>query len=521
MKLGLVVFLVLVGLCAIAQQSFFSQHSYAVPETAPAMIAIDTYASATLLYKNQKLVGPDRLISTLLFAKYPIINHRNNRLSLGVNFIENKIKGPGKLTEQLFSSTLAYSFNYDKHKGISFAMDFGLVFKKINLNDIQTGEMWTIEDGFDPGLSSGEYLEAENLFYPKLNASIFWFVNDRNEDTKSYLGFSVFQLNKTKDSFYNPEKLIKNKQFTSLGGFRIYDNNQVAITPKFIITSTIARSYVKLGMDFNYSLSQYKNNVSRKGNSINVEVNYQLNKGAQFGFQYLQPRYIVGMAYHIDVSKKPESSVFSNAVEVLLVVRNPVKLSPQKSRYQRNNKRRIKKKKNGKKQKTTKKTVITPLDKKEETDILHIPITNLVDTTRKDDTSPTIVDDSLEDNTSLVSWESSLELENENRLQFEYNSIQINETSLQKLKTLAMLLKNYENTKIILIGHTDNIGSFKSNNAFSIKRANAAAKVLIELGIPPSKIIVQGRGELEPIDTNDTERGRSNNRRIGFYIIND
>ena len=255
-----------------AQQSNFSQHNYSVPETAPSKIATDAYASITLQHKNQKLVGSDILLSTLLFAKYPVVNHRNNRLSLGLSFSENRINGPGKLVEQVFSSAIAYSFRYSKQKGISFSMNFGFVSKKIDLNGIQTGEMWTLENGFNPGLSSGETVENNRLFYPILSASLFWFVNDRNKDSKSYLGVSLFQLNKTHDSFYNTNTGTNNKQLTVLGGHRFYDKGRVALIPKFIITSTSSRSYIKIGMDFNYSLSQFKNNVSRRENSFNIEL---------------------------------------------------------------------------------------------------------------------------------------------------------------------------------------------------------------------------------------------------------
>ena len=525
MRICLAILLLFLGLVVKAQRSYYSQHSYAVPESSPAMIATDTYANATLLYKNQKLTGVNHLISTLLFAKYPIVNHKNKRLTLGITFTENKIKGAGKLTEQLFSSTLAYGFNYTKYKGVSFAMDFGMVTKKINLNDIQTGSMWTIENGFNPELSSGENLEVEKLIYPQLNASIYWFVNDRNKDTKSYVGLSVFQLNKTRDSFYNKDKQVNNIYFSALGGLRLYDKNKVALTPKFIITGTSSGFYIEGGMDLNYSLAQYKNNVSRKENSFNLEFNYQVNKGAQFGFQFLQPQYIAGMAYHFDISNKAKNNVFNNAVEVLFVIRNPVDISPQKKRSSRTykNKKSKKNKKNTPKDKksiTPEKNGITPTEKLIEPDSAQTQNTGIKDSINAIESNSPIIQDVISDSTSTEKWEASVLLGNVYSLQFDYNSTEINETSYQKLEQLAALLKTYSNTRIILIGHTDNIGTLVNNKIFSIKRAKSAAKVLLDMGVSSSKIITQGKGELEPIDTNSTEKGRSNNRRIEFYLIN-
>ncbi|HHL32053.1 MAG TPA: type IX secretion system membrane protein PorP/SprF, partial [Oceanospirillales bacterium] len=140
---------ILCGKWGHAQNTFFAQYNYAIPETVPARIGENNYASATLLYKNQQLAGPDQYISSLLFVRYPVVNRHYNRLVLGLTFVKNNIKGPGHLTEQGLTTTVAYSFHYRKHAGIAFAMDVGLINKKIDMNDIRTGSMWTIENGFD------------------------------------------------------------------------------------------------------------------------------------------------------------------------------------------------------------------------------------------------------------------------------------------------------------------------------------------------------------------------------------
>jgi|GEM_PF-6020359 len=519
MRIYLVPFLLCAGCGAVAQQSFFSQHNYAIPESAPAMIAIDNYASLTLIYKNQGLIGSDHLISTLLFAKYPIINYKNHRLAVAINFAENRIKGPGKFTEQQFTSSLAYSFNYASHEGISFAMDYGLVTKRVNLKDIQTGLMWTIENGFDPSLSPGENLAKEKFAHPKLNASLYWFANDKNGDTKSYLGFSVFQLNNFFDSFYITDKPTKNKQFTVLGGIRIYDVNRVALIPKFLFTSNASRSYVKIGMDFNYSLARYKSNVSRKENSFNFEVNYQMQKGAQFGLQYLQPQYVVGMAYHFDISNKTKSNVFNNAIEIVFVLRNPVATALKKRRGPRGKKTTIKQVSRGRKE-TNPKTAVAAKEQIDKNDSIKSANSSLADSIDMVHTSSAITQIDQPDSIKDDNWEANVLLGKVDNLHFDYNSTKINQASYKKLTRLAALFKAYSNAQILLIGHTDSIGSEASNTAFSIRRAEAAARVLKELGVPSSKIIVQGKGESKPVDTNLTEKGRRNNRRIEFYIIN-
>lgn len=515
-----------------AQKSSFAHHNYAVPESVPAGIGEDNYALASIQYKDQKLVGADHMLSTLLFAKAPIIIRRNNRIALGLAFSENKINGVGNWREQVFSSTLAYAFYYSKHRGISFGMNMGLISKKVDLTGIQTGEMWTLENGFDPSLSSGEYLESEKILNPVLNASAYWFVNDKHENPVFYMGLALFQLNEVKDSFYEIDSQSNHGQMTLLGGYRVYDKYRIALIPKFIITRVASRNYLKLGMDFNYSFAQFKNQVSRRENSLNFEIDYQIEKGAQFALQYLQPKYIVGLAYHIDVGQNTKGNIFNNALEVLIQIRNPmeVKSPKQKNRRSRNPKlrksKKPKKKTTKRKEDTGKKEPAIDLNEEVSDEVtnndLIIPIEN---TMQKDSIQTTELPDSIEVNdetgTSIPKkdWKTSVLYGKENTLHFDFNSTDINEVSYNKLIRIAQLLKEYSNTQIILIGYTDNIGSSKRNLSFSKERAKAAARILSTLGIPSSRIIVQGKGESEPFDTNSTEKGRRNNRRIEYYII--
>jgi outer membrane protein OmpA-like peptidoglycan-associated protein len=70
-----------------------------------------------------------------------------------------------------------------------------------------------------------------------------------------------------------------------------------------------------------------------------------------------------------------------------------------------------------------------------------------------------------------------------------------------------------------VIGHTDSVGSEAYNQGLSERRAATVADFLAEEGdVPRSTIEASGRGELEPIATNDTEEGRATNRRVEIRI---
>jgi outer membrane protein OmpA-like peptidoglycan-associated protein len=65
-------------------------------------------------------------------------------------------------------------------------------------------------------------------------------------------------------------------------------------------------------------------------------------------------------------------------------------------------------------------------------------------------------------------------------------------------------------------GHTDNVGTTESNLNLSQKRAKAVVDYLVKKGVPKERFVVKSFGESQPIASNDTAEGRSQNRRIEF-----
>lgn len=75
------------------------------------------------------------------------------------------------------------------------------------------------------------------------------------------------------------------------------------------------------------------------------------------------------------------------------------------------------------------------------------------------------------------------------------------------------------NSNVILQGHSDSTGNSKSNMILSEKRANYVKSRLIKLGIKPARIQIQGFGDTKPTDSNNTDEGRFNNRRVDMIAI--
>lgn len=83
----------------------------------------------------------------------------------------------------------------------------------------------------------------------------------------------------------------------------------------------------------------------------------------------------------------------------------------------------------------------------------------------------------------------------------------------------ASILKSYEDSMIVVEGHTDGIGSDDKNQLLSERRAKAVRDYFILKEIPQDRMKIMGYGSLRPIDTNETTAGRARNRRVEIKVV--
>ncbi|MCF2447102.1 OmpA family protein [Dyadobacter sp. CY345] len=104
-----------------------------------------------------------------------------------------------------------------------------------------------------------------------------------------------------------------------------------------------------------------------------------------------------------------------------------------------------------------------------------------------------------------------------NGILFDVNSDQIKPESFGTLQDIAQLLKENSSLKVNIIGYTDSDGDELTNVELSKKRANAVRSALsATFEIEASRLQSDGKGEAEPVDSNDTTAGKANNRRVEF-----
>ena len=102
---------------------------------------------------------------------------------------------------------------------------------------------------------------------------------------------------------------------------------------------------------------------------------------------------------------------------------------------------------------------------------------------------------------------------------FDFDRTTLKKESFTELNKVVDFLKQNASVEIEIAGHTDNKGADDYNANLSQGRSQAVVDYLISQGIADSRLTAHGYGESKPIDSNDTDAGRANNRRVEFTVV--
>lgn len=103
-------------------------------------------------------------------------------------------------------------------------------------------------------------------------------------------------------------------------------------------------------------------------------------------------------------------------------------------------------------------------------------------------------------------------------IQFEINRAEIPRAESERLNATGEFLKKYPDTKAVIKGYTDNVGSDQANIQLSQRRADSVLQYLVGQQIDASRISTVARGKADPVASNDTDAGKRENRRINTTI---
>jgi outer membrane protein OmpA-like peptidoglycan-associated protein len=105
-----------------------------------------------------------------------------------------------------------------------------------------------------------------------------------------------------------------------------------------------------------------------------------------------------------------------------------------------------------------------------------------------------------------------------NQTAFDTNSSTIKPGFDSTMDKLADVVVRYAKTTLVVVGHTDNVGSDSYNQKLSERRAAAVAQYFESRRVNPVRLSVSGKGESSPVASNASEAGRQQNRRVEIYV---
>jgi outer membrane protein OmpA-like peptidoglycan-associated protein len=101
---------------------------------------------------------------------------------------------------------------------------------------------------------------------------------------------------------------------------------------------------------------------------------------------------------------------------------------------------------------------------------------------------------------------------------FDTNSTTLTETARGTVDRVADVLTDYQKTAVVVQGHTDSTGAPAHNQRLSERRAETVGGALVASGVEPKRLATSGYGETDPVASNNSERGRSANRRVEILL---
>lgn len=101
---------------------------------------------------------------------------------------------------------------------------------------------------------------------------------------------------------------------------------------------------------------------------------------------------------------------------------------------------------------------------------------------------------------------------------FATDSAAVSGPAQNDLYAVARNLNQYPNSRVEVVGHTDNTGAAAYNQDLSQRRAQSVAGILTAAGVAPGRVVAVGRGESQPVASNASEAGRAQNRRVEILI---
>ncbi len=497
------------GTALQAQYFQYSQYNFTQQRINPAMIGLSRYASVSLDYRHQKTGSDFPLNSNFIAFDYPLLNSSTGKPWSGLGITLHNDKATGIFKTQEAAISYAIHITLSRWQTLSLGVKALLQTRSISLDGFYTGSQYVPDRGFDPSYSSGESFAELRSTFQTFSTGVYWQETDRKGRLLHHAGFSFFDLNRPHDSFFgDPTQL--SSTFVFNGGFQAYSTKDFHIFPEALMTFSASNVTLNAGLRFQKELNSKPKQMSDR---VEVIAKYVVGRSGILGVQLHRETVSLGLSYDFPLLNYNVGNL--GAVEVGLAWRKPVQTRSQKISAKRRKEALEKQKsvaKNPQQNNTTPKEVVPVVKEVKQDSIVRAQpvVEKQIDSM---EVSPlTRAKAGTLKQEPLIIEKVTL------HFAFEFNSAELDEPTENFLEELSATLKENENLKLKIEGHTDNIGSDKFNLRLSQQRADAVKRHLIKSGINPERLQSEGKGMHQALNNNLTDEERAKNRRVELTV---
>jgi len=494
----------------LGQYFQYSQYNFTPQRINPAQVGSSDYASASFVYRNQATGGGFHLNSNILNAEYPLLSRSGVRWSgIGISLMDDRSGLAGIYKTQEVGLTYAITVRLAPNQNLSLGVKALYQNRKVDLDGLVTGSQYIPDRGFDESISSGENLGLMKTNFTTFSAGLYWHRTDKSGNNIAYWGVSFFDFNKPEDSFLGNIDNLHSTLVASTG-LRVYRKGNMSIYPEVLYTHSAATNVVNAGAIFRADLNR---SPRQEASHVDLITKYAFGRSGILGFQYHNERFSIGFSYDFPVLTKNVAN--TGAFELGIAVRKLVKRD-------RRDKKEASKGGNPTQPSVGRKLGATigvrPAPTRPKNDSLPGGTSPMkadlsARLKQKQDSVVTLANAGVVSHEPLILEKATL------HFNFEFNSASLDDHAAEYLDDLAKALLDNPALKIRLVGHTDNVGSEKFNLRLSIHRAQTLKDFLVERGVVNERISVEGKGLTEPLNNNETEEQRSQNRRVELTIL--
>ncbi|MEQ9376258.1 MAG: PorP/SprF family type IX secretion system membrane protein [Imperialibacter sp.] len=507
MFLVLVCFLLMLcGQTMLAQQFNFSQYGFTDQRVNPALVGIGNYWKVGGIHRQQNTGPQFDIKSTSLSASYPLVAPGRGRTlgGIGVTFLDDKA-GEGKAFKTQ-EAGLNYAMQVRTASNQQLALGVGLFAqtRKFSYDDFFTSQQYIPNRGYDRSVDSGESFDELRRSFGRLSIGLHWEKQSRDNTRLAHFGLSSFDINQPSEAFIDADYRVRTS-FMLNGGFQLYQSGSMSLYPEVLYTYNGRNNQLNAGINWRYLLAN-KGFVELKGAYLS---------GGLFlaGFQFGRDEFRMGVSY--DVPTNASNTANQGAFEFGFELKGLVTRAA-KSKTKRQKKQKTARSKSKRPSPTNvAKRLAVPKEKVEETDVSE---TDTVDVPAEEGDAGAAIEPDVKTGVEGVEFEKFVSEKISEELGFETNRTTISAKFKEKLDELADRLEKEPWLKVDIVGHTDNVGSEAANETLSVARAAAVEAYLLSKGIARERLTTEGKGELEPISSNETAEGRSQNRRVELII---